>query len=389
MAEDFPSTITDEARARASISSETVIGVSALFIALSTLFTGTRLYTRFTVYQQFWWDDWSMVVAWIGTIVLCTLFMLMMQHGGGMHHQDTPLAEYKRYVEIFQDLQMVARTSMFFAKLSILLLYVRLFFPKGVSRSALWWIIQVVVWLNFLYTLGLILAIALQCVPQNRPYGSSCVDQYMVLISASIINIISDILVLVIPMASLWRLNMSRRRKLAVWALFAFGTLAPLSSIARLAYQIPMANGKDTTVIYMIVVVLALAEQVIGIVAGCAPIVSTWFVRLVLQKGSRDAKISPGAAANAPRTITQRFWPNREGGEPETPRERRLRKWKRSTATDPYPLTMTVQTTASEEALDPGFAELGNVESGRRSQGIELGEVTPAKLKEGFDAQTP
>jgi hypothetical protein len=50
---------------------------------------------------------------------------------------------------------------------------------------------------------------------------------------------------------------------------------------------------------------------------------------------------------------------------------------------------MTVQTTASEEALDPGFAQLGNAESGRGSEGIELGEVTPAKLKEGFDAQTP
>lgn len=140
-----------------------------------------------------------------------------------VRHEDEPLAEYKRYVEIFQDLQMVARTSMFFAKLSILLLYVRLFFPKGVTRSALWWIIQVVVWLNFLYTVGLILALALQCVPYHKPYGSSCVNQYMVLISASIINIISDLLVLLIPMASLWRLNMSRRRKWAVWALFAFG----------------------------------------------------------------------------------------------------------------------------------------------------------------------
>lgn len=161
-------------------------------------------------------------------------------------------------------------------------------------------------------------------------------------------------------------------------------TLAPLSSIARLAYQVPMADGKDTTVIYMIVVALALAEQVIGIVAGCAPIVSTWFVRLVLHRGSRDAKISPGAAANAPRTITQRFWPDREGGEPETPRERRLRKWKRSTATDPYPITMTVQSTASEEALDPGFAALGATESGRASEGVELSEVTSVRGKDRF-----
>lgn len=140
-----------------------------------------------------------------------------------MHHADDPVAEYKKYVETFQDLQMVARTSMFFAKLSILLLYIRLFFPKGVTRSSLWWVIHVVVWLNLLYTVGLILAIALQCVPYHKPYGTTCINQYMVLISASIINIISDVLVLVIPMVSLWRLQMSRKRKWAVWALFAFG----------------------------------------------------------------------------------------------------------------------------------------------------------------------
>lgn len=137
--------------------------------------------------------------------------------------EDVPTADYNDYLETFQDLQMVARTSMFFAKLSILLLYIRLFFPKGVRRTLFWWVIHAVVWLNLLYTVGLILAIALQCVPYGKPYGSSCIDQYMVLVSASIINIISDLLVLVIPMASLWRLNMSHKKKWAVWALFAFG----------------------------------------------------------------------------------------------------------------------------------------------------------------------
>ncbi|KUI60553.1 hypothetical protein VP1G_07728 [Cytospora mali] len=373
MSPTLPSTITDEARARAPISSATVVGVSVLYLILATVFTGTRIYTRYTVYQQFWWDDWSMVLAWMGTIALCTLFIMMMQHGGGLRRDDEPTRDYKLYLEIFQDLQMVARTSMFFAKLSILLLYVRLFYPKGVARSLFWWIIQAVIWLNFLYTVGLILAIALQCVPYHKPYGSSCVDQYMVLISASIINIISDLLVLLIPMASLWRLNMSRKRKWAVWALFAFGTLAPIASIARLAYQIPMADGTDTTVIYMIVVLLALAEQVIAMVAGNAPVVSAWFVRLVLKRGKRDA-VSPAEAANVPRTLTQRFWPDREGHQ-ESPKERRLRKWKRSGASDPYPITITtVQSTASQEALDPRHRSLGDAESGRGSEAWELSE---------------
>lgn len=340
-----------------------------------------------------------------------------------MHLEDDPAADYKRYLELFQDLQMVARTSMFFAKLSILLLYIRLFFPKGFDRSLFWWVIQAVIWLNLLYTVGLILAIALQCVPYHKPYGSSCENQYMVLISASIINIISDLLVLVIPMASLWRLNMSRKRKWAVWALFAFGsvlslpvmfskssprdllrchvllnkslnpspssTLAPVSSIARLAYQIPMADGTDKTVIYMIVVLLALAEQVIALIAGNAPVVSAWFVRLFLKKGSRDDAVSPGAAANVPRTISQRFWPDREGGE-ETPRERRLRKWKRSGASDPYPITVTtMRTTASQEALDPGQKVLGDMESGRGgAEAWELSERASTAAGTNNDAQS-
>lgn len=57
MSSTLPSTITDEARARAPISSAAVVGVGVVCLILPTVFTGTRVYTRFTVYQQFWWDD--------------------------------------------------------------------------------------------------------------------------------------------------------------------------------------------------------------------------------------------------------------------------------------------------------------------------------------------
>lgn len=132
-----------------------------------------------------------------------------------------------------------------------------------------------------------------------------------------------------------------------------------------------MANGTDSTVTYMIVVLLALAEQVIAMVAGNAPVVSAWLVRLVMKRSTRSGA-SPGAAANVPRTVTERFWPDREG-ERETPRDRLARKWRRSKASDPYPTITTGLRTASEEALDPGAGTLGDAESGRsRSEGWEL-----------------
>lgn len=138
-----------------------------------------------------------------------------------------------------------------------------------------------------------------------------------------------------------------------------------------------MADGTDTTVIYMIVVLLAIAEQVIAIIAGCAPVVSAWIVRIVLHKET-GVRISPAAAAagnaNQPRTLTQRIMrPDRES-HAETPQERRLRKWKRSKASDPYPTITTVQSTASEEVLRGGTP--GDGDSVRRSETWELGEVS-------------
>jgi hypothetical protein len=205
---------------------------------------------------------------------------------------------------------MVARLAIFFARLSILLMYIRIFFPVGSFKTLFWWVIQGVIWLNLLYTVSLILALNLQCVPYHLPWGHSCANQWLILVLASVINIISDIAVLVIPIASIVRLRTTRRKKWAIWALFAFGALAPLASIARLGYQIPVANGKDKTVIYPIVLLLATAEQAIAMIVGSAPVVSGLFIGLARRKLPLAAGGERGKGP--PKTMSQRMWPARE-----------------------------------------------------------------------------
>ncbi|KAI0398739.1 hypothetical protein F4802DRAFT_613994 [Xylaria palmicola] len=299
--------ISAAARADAPISSAELIGVVTLYIAISTVFTVARVYTRFFIHQQLWWDDWTMFLAWLGTIALCTIQLLMLQHGAGVN-----------IWELWLDIQMVARIAIFFARLSILLLYIRIFFPIGTARSIFWWIIQAVIWLNVLYSVSLILVLTLQCVPYHLPWGNSCVNQYLVLVLASVINIISDIAVLAIPIASVMRLRTTRKKKWAIWALFAFGTLAPLASVARLGYQVPLASGENKTVIYPIVLLLATAEQAVAMIVGSAPVASGAVIR-VLRRKKRPAPGAGGPAAprhhnRRPRnkTVSERFWPSRE-----------------------------------------------------------------------------
>jgi len=208
---------------------------------------------------------------------------------------------------------MLARVAIFFARLSILLMYIRIFFPVGSFRTLFWWVIQGVIWLNLLYTVSLILVLTLQCVPYHLPWGHSCVNQWLILVLASVINIISDIAVLVIPIASIIKLRTTRRKKWAIWALFAFGALAPLASIARLGYQIPVADGQNKTVIYPIVLLLATAEQAIAMIVGSAPVVSGVFIGIARRRSPLALAAGRLQPRDAPsKTITQRMWPARE-----------------------------------------------------------------------------
>ncbi|KAI1378314.1 hypothetical protein F4677DRAFT_390904 [Hypoxylon crocopeplum] len=322
--------ISASARAEAPISAAVLIGVMTLYLTLSTAFTFARMYTRYFVHQQLWWDDWMMVLAWLGTIAFCVFQLVMVYYGAGVNVWDVPDDTLEEFLKLFLDIQMVARIAILVARLSILLFYIRIFFPIGTVRSAFWWVIHVVIWANILYTVSLILVTTLQCVPEHLPWGDSCVNQYLILIMASTINIISDIAILVIPIASILKLHTTKRRKWAIWALFAFGTIAPVVSIVRLVYQALDGDGENKTIIYTIVSLLATAEQVVAVIVGSAPVASAAVIRLMWRK-------LPASPHN--RTITERIWPGREAR--QQPVDSRG-------IPDPFPITGATLTESAE-----------------------------------------
>ena len=116
---------------------------------------------------------------------------------------------------------------MFFTKTSIVLLYHRLFVPPGSTRTAIFWSIWFVFWWNLLYAVALIVTITTECVGKADKVarGEECVNQYAVLICASVINVVSDLMILVIPIVAIWGLHMARQQKIRLSAVFAVGSL--------------------------------------------------------------------------------------------------------------------------------------------------------------------
>jgi hypothetical protein len=130
-------------------------------------------------------------------------------------------------LQIFHDIEIVARIGMFFTKASIILFYHRLFVPAESPRPLIFWPIWGIFWWNLLYAVALVVTVATECVGKADivAHGGQCVDEYAVLICASVINVVSDLVILIIPITVIWNLHMSLEKKVRLSALFAVGTL--------------------------------------------------------------------------------------------------------------------------------------------------------------------
>ncbi|KAI0024028.1 hypothetical protein F4780DRAFT_727222 [Xylariomycetidae sp. FL0641] len=203
------------------------------------------------------------------------------------------------------ELILLAQVAIFFARLSILLLYIRISFPMGSPRSTPWWLIQAAQLLNLLFLVSIGFAAALPCDPALVPWGSSCVHQWMLSKVASVVNTISDTSVLILPAADVWRMRTTPRRKAVLWALLALGALAPLASIAVLIYQIPVAAGNATAGVHPTFIMLAAAEQAVAMIVGSLPPISAAFTLLVW----------PGSPGPSQKALTSPcLWMSRDAG---------------------------------------------------------------------------
>lgn len=162
---------------------------------------------------------------------------------------------------------------MMFAKASILLLYQRLFKPSKVTK----WIIHSTLVLVVTYHLAIMFATIFACAPRKKAWdvrwgGGECVKQtrdtpkiVQITIAGAAVNVFTDVMILIIPVPVVWKLQLPRRQKIAVLAIFATGALyeclSPYGfwgkltlhpsvtaiSIARLAVVVTTKTGADIT----------------------------------------------------------------------------------------------------------------------------------------------
>lgn len=119
------------------------------------------------------------------------------------------------------------------AKVTVLVQLMRIFVP--LKRGLVYRIIQTLIWLNISFYLANVLSVILQCSPVPKAWNASiqghCVNTNLNLIVTGTINVISDVLILLLPLWTIWHLKLPIQKKLSVSAAFAAGILYAISKI--------------------------------------------------------------------------------------------------------------------------------------------------------------
>lgn len=91
----------------------------------------------------------------------------------------------------------------------------------SMSIPSIWFVFY---W-NLLYALALVLTVLTECVGKAIlvARGESCLNEYAVLVCASVINAVSDLMIPLIPIMAIWWLHMAREKKIKLSAIFAVG----------------------------------------------------------------------------------------------------------------------------------------------------------------------
>lgn len=239
-ASSFPPGYLDE------YSGNTLLGVAGLFIGLNTVFVTLRYYARRQTTADLGWDDFIIPMAWLANCGLCVfgistlslldqlefsakLIIAMVYDAGVGHHfvsvkmkNPAQIVSWAKSLYAFGWLYL---PSVALPKISILALYLRIFTDNRVRRACYVLIaILIANWIAFLF------ALTFQCSPVAFQWnktipGGRCSNISAFYKSTSAPNIVTDIVIMILPIPTIWQLQVSTIRRIGLMFVFLVGSV--------------------------------------------------------------------------------------------------------------------------------------------------------------------
>jgi hypothetical protein len=227
--------------------SVSVVLVSAVFLAVSTIFMALRLVARSFVVRKVTLSDYVMIVGWVIVSLLSAFIFYSAPHGLGV--QEGVLPEWREPLAKAQyAFTILYNPALIAIKSSILIFYFTL------SRGQPLFRLGTCVTLGIVIVAGLSLTLVniLQCRPVNAvtqvptPSDAHCIDIVALYIVSAPINIVTDLAIFFLPLRTLWHIRLPRRQKMILLVTFGTGLFVTVISVIRTVYLLRLALSRAT-----------------------------------------------------------------------------------------------------------------------------------------------
>ncbi|KAK3986391.1 hypothetical protein QBC44DRAFT_248392 [Cladorrhinum sp. PSN332] len=264
-----------------------MVEVVTTVTVLAVVCVGLRLFSRHLKGQTLWWDDWLIVFSMVWNLLVVG-FIFAMQHAGmGIHADKVPMDDIVRMAKFLVVAEVLYVYNLVWTKLSILLMYYRIFrFPyfKKMAYAIGAFIIAWVITITFLFIFI--------CVPVEKLWypdlPGRCINQVGTWIANAVSTIVSDLVILCLPIPQVWSLQLRKTEKVAVMLAFCLGFFVVFASAYRFSVLFSYSELDPTYTLAPTVGWTAI-EMSAGIISACLPV-----FRPVLQWVGRGVGIKGG-----------------------------------------------------------------------------------------------
>ncbi|KAK4152193.1 hypothetical protein C8A00DRAFT_35104 [Chaetomidium leptoderma] len=223
-----------------------IINCVLTFITVTVV--GLRIVARFMSGAGLWWDDYLILFALpqgIGMLIIQGMWAPM---GIGYDVTET-LPNLETILKMLVAYELIYSTAISTVKLSVMIFYLRVFVNRGLRLA-----VKAALTFVALWSTANILQVFLICRPFAKTYSLTaegvCGDQVASFIAIGAFNIISDVIILTLPLPTVWALKMSTPSKLGITGVFLIGLIVSVVAILRIVTltQLELTNLTGTMI---------------------------------------------------------------------------------------------------------------------------------------------
>ncbi|KAG9667105.1 hypothetical protein KCU99_g9126, partial [Aureobasidium melanogenum] len=268
-----------------------LIVATVFAILLPTVFLALRLLARHVLRIRLYFDDWLIIIAWFFKIGLDISDSLLIEHGMGRHIETVSIPDLVKFMEIQYTLVIQYPLCITMIKLSILYQYRRLF-PKHhdfkLMTSVL--IAMMIMWCTSIVFTGVFI-----CTPIRKAWTpwieGECIDLVPFYYGMQIPNVVTDLLILLLPLREVQRLDLPRQQKMGVAVTCLLWVISLVCGVVRLAVMVQLADeGMDLTWNLVPAAIWTTIEPAVQITTACLPSLRVLYRKYLDARKQKSAR---------------------------------------------------------------------------------------------------